>query len=124
MKKTLAFLISLTLLFAVTACSNGTESSNNTEESKIVPEAELVITATNYQFDQKEYHLKKDIPVKIIFKNDEGNHGILVPGLKLQLNGKNDSKIIVPAKSGEYEMSCSVMCGTGHGTMTAKIIVD
>lgn len=124
MKKILAFMIGFTLLFAISACSNGAESSNNTEESKIVPEAELVITATNYQFDQKEYHLKKDVPVKITFKNNEGNHGLLVPGLKLQLDGKKDSKVIVPAKSGEYEMSCSIMCGAGHGTMTAKIIVD
>ncbi|GGH13904.1 cupredoxin domain-containing protein [Paenibacillus segetis] len=124
MKKILAFMLTLTFLLAISACSSGTESNNNAEENKIVPETELVITATNYQFDQNEYHLKKDVPVKITFKNDEGNHGILIPGLKVQLDGKNDSKVIVPTKSGEYEMSCAIMCGTGHGTMTAKIIVD
>lgn len=125
MRKTLAFMIGLTFLFIISACnSNGSQASNNTSESNVIPEAELVITATDYKFDQTEYHLKKDVPVKIIFKNEEGNHGLLIPGLKLQLDRQNDTKVITPTKSGKYEISCSIMCGTGHGTMISTIIVE
>ncbi len=124
MKKAIAFLVSSILLLVLAACGSGSGSGSNAEVSNVEPEAELVIEATNYKFDQAEYHLKKDVPVKIIFKNAEGNHGMLVPGLKLQLSGKKDSAVIIPKESGEFELSCSVMCGAGHSTMISKIIVD
>lgn len=125
MKKSIAIVATSVLLLLVTACSSGgAAKTNGTAESTITPEAELVIEASNYQFDQAEYHLKKDVPVKITFKNVSGNHGILVPGLKLQLDGKNDSTVIIPTEAGEFEMACSIMCGSGHGGMISKIIVE
>lgn len=126
MKKSIAIVASSVLLLLVTACSSGnaTESGGSTAESNLKPEAELVIEASNYQFDQTEYHLKKDVPVKIVFKNASGNHGVLIPGLKVQLDRKNDSAVIVPTETGEFEMSCSVMCGSGHSGMISKIIVE
>ncbi|MEF2966926.1 cytochrome C oxidase subunit II [Paenibacillus sp. M1] len=123
MKKTVAFLTFFLLLLALTACGNKSGSAGGTQ-TDLAPEAELVIEATNYQFDQAEYHLQKDVPVKITFKSAEGNHGMLVPGLKLQLDGKNDSAVILPKEAGEYELACSIMCGSGHGTMISKIIVE
>lgn len=122
MKKTVAFMLSSVLLLILAAC--GSESSGGSEVSNVKPEAELVIEATNYKFDQAEYHLKKDVPVKITFKNVEGNHGMLVPGLKLQLSGKKDSAVIIPKEAGEYEVACSIMCGSGHSSMISKIIVE
>ncbi|MFD1178494.1 cytochrome C oxidase subunit II [Paenibacillus puldeungensis] len=112
-------------MLTLAAC-NGEDSAKTTSagESNVKPEAELVIEASNYKFDQTEYHLKKDVPVKIVFKNASGNHGILVPGLKLELDQKDDSAVIVPKEAGEYEMACSVMCGAGHSGMIAKIIVE
>jgi cytochrome c oxidase subunit II len=125
-KKSIAIVASSVLLLLVTACSGGNaaDTGGSAAESNIKPEAELVIEASNYQFDQAEYHLKKDVPVKIIFKNASGNHGILVPGLKLQLDRKNDSAVIVPTEAGEFEVACSVMCGAGHSGMISKIIVE
>lgn len=123
MKKTFALLISSALLLILAACGSGS-GSNTSAEVSVQPEAELVIEATNYKFDQAEYHLKKDVPVKITFKNAEGNHGMLVPGLKLQLSGKKDSAVIIPKEAGEFEVACSIMCGSGHGTMISKIIVE
>lgn len=126
MKKSIAIVASSVLLLLVTACSSGnaTGSDGSATESNLKPEAELVIEASNYQFDQTEYHLKKDVPVKIVFKNASGNHGVLIPGLKVQLDRKNDSAVIVPTEVGEFEMSCSVMCGSGHSGMISKIIVE
>ncbi|RCX17440.1 cytochrome c oxidase subunit 2 [Fontibacillus phaseoli] len=123
-KKIVAFLMSSVLLLVLAACGSGSASNSSAEVSHVKPEAELVIEATNYTFDQNEYHLKKDVPVKITFKSSEGNHGMLVPGLKLQLKGKEDSAVIIPKETGEFELSCSVMCGTGHSAMISKIIVE
>ncbi|MBA9085009.1 cytochrome c oxidase subunit 2 [Fontibacillus solani] len=123
MRKTFAFLICSVLLVILSACGTSSQGSSGALTG-VKPEAELVIEATNFQFDQAEYHLKKDVPVEITFKNAEGNHGILIPGLKLQLSGKNNSAVIIPTEAGEYEVSCSIMCGTGHGTMISKIIVE
>lgn len=115
MKKGIALFASAIMLLVLSACGGGSSAGNGSAaESNIQPEAELVIEASNYQFDQAEYHLKKDVPVKIVFKNASGNHGVLVPGLKLQLDRKNDSAVIIPKEAGEFEMSCSVMCGSGH----------
>lgn len=126
--KRVAILLSIVFVIALTACSNSSKdtASNNSNESKpeIEAETELIITATNYSFDQEEYHLKKGVPVKIIFKNDSGNHGILIPEFELQLNGKKSSKVIVPEEAGTFEMTCSIMCGSGHSGMNAKIIVE
>lgn len=102
-------------VIALTACGNSNDSAAgnaNTSEPEIEAETELTITATNYSFDQEEYHLKKGVPVKIIFKNDSGNHGILIPEFELQLNSKKSSKVIVPEEAGTFEMTCSIMCGS------------
>lgn len=123
MKKKIALLISSFILLILAACGNASNSSSSAQEN-VKPEAELVIKATNFEFDQQEYRVKKDVPLQITFENVEGNHGILIPGLSLQLSGKKTSAVVIPSKAGEYEVSCSIMCGAGHGTMVSKIIVE
>ncbi|MNH79338.1 Alternative cytochrome c oxidase subunit 2 [compost metagenome] len=124
MKKTIALLLSAMLLLILSACG-GTQANNNSAgESNVTPKAELVIKATNYQFDQQVYHLKKDVPVKIVFKNESGNHGVIIPKLNLQLDSEHESAVVTPTEAGEFDISCSVMCGTGHSQMIAKIVVE
>ncbi|GAB6988356.1 cupredoxin domain-containing protein [Paenibacillus pini] len=127
MKKTLGFMISCMLLFVLSACgstNDKTTADSGVTETGVAPSEELVIKATNYAFDKQEYHLKKGVPVKITFDNAEGNHGVLIPGLELQLDREHPSKVVTPNKAGEFELACSVFCGTGHTAMLAKVIVD
>ncbi|MGN7358301.1 cytochrome C oxidase subunit II [Paenibacillus sp. SAF-054] len=129
MKKSLAFILSCMLLLALTACGeknkeDASTASSGVSDTGVAPSEELVITATNYAFDKQEYHLKKGVPVKITFDNKEGNHGVLIPGLELQLDNKNKSQVVTPQKAGTFEMTCSVFCGSGHTAMLAKVIVD
>lgn len=123
MRKAIALLMLCVLLTLASACSSSSNSAASTE-AQVKPEAELIIEAVNYEFDQKEYHVKKDVPVQITFKNVEGNHGILIPGLRVQLSGKEDSVVIIPKEAGSYEIACSIMCGSGHGTMVSTLIVE
>ncbi|AOZ92086.1 cupredoxin domain-containing protein [Paenibacillus crassostreae] len=129
MRKALVFIMSCVLLIALTACGGGKETSTNSSndavtDTGIAPAEEIVIKAVNYNFDQQEYHIKKGVPVKIVFENEEGNHGVMIPGLNLQLSTKKASAVITPNETGEYEIICSVFCGTGHGGMVSKLIVE
>jgi len=127
MKKGITWLAACMLILVLTACGGAkqsTESGSNGSDAEVTASEELVIKASNYEFDQPEYHLKKGVPVNIVYENVNGNHGMLVPELNLQLDTKNSSKVITPDKVGEFEMSCSVFCGSGHSSMISKIIVE
>lgn len=128
MRKALANMVACFLILTLAACGGNNENAaptdNGLTETGVAPSEELVIKATNYSFDQKEYHLKKGVPVKIIFDNVEGNHGVLIPGLDLHLDQENSSKVITPDKAGKFEISCAIFCGAGHTSMISEIIVE
>ncbi|WP_410512169.1 cytochrome C oxidase subunit II [Paenibacillus sp. BR2-3] len=130
MKRKFLIFLSIISVLILSACSDNSNTNENPGNSSgitdtgVAPQEELIIKATNYSFDQKEYHLKKGVPVKIIFENESGNHGILIPEFKLQLNRENSSQVLVPEEAGTFEMSCAIMCGSGHSRMVAKIIVE
>ncbi|PJN49805.1 hypothetical protein PAEAM_54160 [Paenibacillus sp. GM1FR] len=129
MKKGITWFAACMLILVLTACGGAKQSaesgSNGSDaDAGVTASEELVIKASNYEFDQPEYHLKKGVPVNIVYENENGNHGMLVPELNLQLDIKNSSKVITPDKVGEFEMSCSVFCGSGHSSMISKIIVE
>ncbi|PYE52673.1 cytochrome C oxidase subunit II [Paenibacillus barcinonensis] len=124
MKKGMAWLAACMLILVLVACGNANNSNSEASEPEVEASEQLVIKASNYEFDQPEYRIKKGVPVKIVYENVNGNHGILVPELNLQLDTRKNSKVITPDKAGEFEMSCSVFCGSGHSSMISKIIVE
>ncbi|MBR2566435.1 MAG: cytochrome C oxidase subunit II [Paenibacillus sp.] len=122
MKKGMTWLAACMLILVLAAC--GSTKGSEASEPEATASEQLVIKASNYEFDQPEYRLKKGVPVKIVYENVNGNHGLLVPELNLQLDTQKSSKVITPDKTGEFEMSCSVFCGSGHSSMISKIIVE
>ncbi len=122
MKKGITWLVACMLILVLAAC--GSSKDSEASEPEVTASEQLVIKASNYKFDQPEYRLKKGVPVKIVYENVNGNHGLLVPEFNLRLDTQKSSKVIVPDKVGEFEMSCSVFCGSGHSSMISKIIVE
>ncbi|MDT0121819.1 cytochrome c oxidase subunit II [Paenibacillus sp. RRE4] len=122
MKKGVIWLAALMFILVLAAC--GSPKDSGASEPEVTATEQLVIKASNYEFDQPEYRLKKGVPVKIVYENVNGNHGLLVPEFNLRLDTQTSSKVIVPDKVGEFEMSCSVFCGKGHSSMISKIIVE
>ncbi|MDR0268809.1 MAG: cupredoxin domain-containing protein [Paenibacillus sp.] len=128
MKKAIAFALSCMLLLVLSACGGGkndvSTASSGVSDTGVTPSEELIIKAKNFAFDKQEYHLKKGVPIKITLKNEDGIHGVLIPGLELNLDNNQKSQVVTPDKAGTFEISCSVMCGAGHSNMLAKVIVD
>ncbi|RKN86721.1 cupredoxin domain-containing protein [Paenibacillus ginsengarvi] len=85
---------------------------------------QLKITASNFQFDQPEYKVKKGETLQVVLKNKEGTHGIDIAKLGITLGGKDMSKEVTFNEAGTFEIVCSVPCGAGHVNMKAKLIVE
>jgi cytochrome c oxidase subunit 2 len=84
----------------------------------------LKIEATNFQFDQPEYHVKAGSTMKVTLKNVEGVHGVEIQGLGVTLDSNNPSKEVTFDKPGTYPIRCAVLCGPGHNDMVSKLIVE
>ncbi|WP_199615597.1 cupredoxin domain-containing protein [Paenibacillus alkalitolerans] len=132
MKKLLMLLLAVTLVGALTACGGGQPSSGEAAEDTAAAEGEgaegsgatvdVNVTATDFKFDQPEYRVKAGDTVNLTFASSQGNHGLKINGLEIEL-ADGQSSTFTPDK-GEYELECSIMCGTGHKDMVAKLIVE
>ncbi|TJY41168.1 cytochrome C oxidase subunit II [Cohnella pontilimi] len=109
------------LVLALAACGGKDKSASSVDEQPA--KAEVVIKASNWKFDQAEYIVPKDTPVKIILENTEGAHGIKVTGTDINL-GPGKQSTVVTLKAGTYDFRCSIMCGSGHAGMVSKLIVQ
>ncbi|MDG0808731.1 hypothetical protein [Cohnella rhizosphaerae] len=86
-KKIAAALVALALTGALAAC--GAKNDENAGQETAVASQDLIIRATNWQFDQAEYKVPKDTPIRYTLENEQGAHGIEIEkaGVKLS-NGK------------------------------------
>lgn len=133
MKKLWMLLLAITLIGALTACGGNTEQASSGETDTAVSDddvdsaatgatVDLAIDAKDFEFDQAEYRVKAGETVSLTFTSSEGMHGLQVNGLDIEiLDGQSTTFV---AETGEYEIVCSVMCGTGHDEMKAKLIVE
>ncbi|MBH5317341.1 cupredoxin domain-containing protein [Paenibacillus sp. GSMTC-2017] len=132
MKKWLAFASILGLALVIAACgANGKESNTagngagNKEAVETGSEStsEVVITASDWEFDQQEYKIKAGENVDLTLKSVGSIHGVSI--LKSDYSIKNNKTISVKFdEPGTYDMICSIPCGAGHRLMKAKLIVE
>ncbi|WP_169089572.1 cupredoxin domain-containing protein [Paenibacillus sp. PL91] len=111
------------LLTACGASKNEEAQSGPSEESKKIAN-EVVITATNWEFDKAEYRIKKGEAVKLTLESGSGVHGIAFEDLEIKELRSGDSKVVTINEAGTYEFFCNRMCGSGHSNMKAKLIVE
>lgn len=95
-------------------------------QEEVLPEGQelLKITATNFEFNEKEYHVKAGTTYTIKFSNELGKHGAEIKGLDINLTETNPTIEYTFDKPGTYELICSIMCGQGHAEMKSVIIVS
>ncbi len=111
-------LLSLVLL---PACGGADEQS--AEPTKPAGNEQVLdISATNFEFNEKEYTVKAGQPVKISFASKQGVHAIQIGGTDISLDDGDSETVTLQA--GEYNIICSIPCGSGHAQMVSKLIVS
>ncbi|MBJ6363871.1 cupredoxin domain-containing protein [Paenibacillus sp. GCM10012307] len=123
-KKLFFFSAIIAMMLVLAACGNKAgEQANNSSAAEDTAGQAIVISAKNYEFDQKEYRVKKGEPVKISLKNTSGTHGIEISNLNIKVTQKKPQTVTIN-EPGTYEIHCNIPCGSGHANMKATLIVE
>lgn len=131
MKKSFVLAVAIALVFALSACGTkeqaapaSTPPAGNSTPAAGGAAADVKLVAKNFEFDQKEYKVKKGQTVNISLENKEGIHGIEIKGLKVKLDNNAKTATFNADKEGSYDIICTIPCGAGHVNMKAKLIVE
>jgi cytochrome c oxidase subunit 2 len=135
MKKWLAFAFVLVMVAIVAACgSNAGEKSGGNIGSELkggdlsadssAATSEVVITASNWKFDQEEYKIKSGDTVNLTLKSAGGSHGVLILKSGYDQIGNDETLAVKFDEPGTYDIICSVPCGNGHRTMKSKLVIE
>ena len=65
--------------------------------------------------------------VELTIESDDVQHGLSVPGLKIDESVKQGEPVVVrfiAPEVGNYVMRCNILCGRGHDEMKGKIVVE
>lgn len=109
---------------------------SNIEESRADSQV-IVVTAQQFawDFDYKglgidnagELHLVKDRPYRFLIKSKDVIHAFWVPEFRVKKDavpGMTTSTRVTPTRTGEYDLVCAELCGLGHSTMKARVVVE
>lgn len=133
-KKLLYLVLTITALALVLALSACGKNTNNNGGTNVTPSPtavgggagqtkDITVSATNFEFDQKDIKLKVGDTVKLTLKNVNGNHGLQIPGLNVNINNGETATFTV-TEAGVFDYNCSIQCGAGHKDMVGKITVS
>lgn len=91
-----------------------------------MPKKEISIIAKQYEFIPNKIEVEKGMPVKLYLTSVDVDHGIFIDAFKVNQKiekGKVSVVEFTPNKTGEFEIGCSVFCGSGHMGMKGRLIV-
>jgi cytochrome c oxidase subunit 2 len=74
-----------------------------------------------------ELHLQIDKPVEFLLRSIDVIHNFYVPEFRAKMDmvpGLITYYWVTPTKTGEYEILCAELCGTGHYAMLGTVIVE
>jgi cytochrome c oxidase subunit 2 len=130
MKKFISYILATTLLLSLTACGGGNGNNNTAKlNTKLVETADakgaskLHITGKNWKWDKTTYTVKANQPVTITLSNKLGYHVVKIDKTGVEVSMDKPQTFLFK-KAGTYTIRCGVICGAGHQTMTAKLIVE
>lgn len=127
MKKWLVLALVTALTVVLMACGS-TSNSNGKGDSITVSDEEivsgsLVITASNWEFDKEYYAIRAGEAVELTVDSIDGVHGIDITNTPYSHIVNNKTTTITIKEPGTYEVRCSIPCGSGHRSMTTKLVV-
>ncbi|MBI4177107.1 MAG: cupredoxin domain-containing protein [Candidatus Aenigmarchaeota archaeon] len=88
---------------------------------------EIQMTASQWKFEPSEITVNQGDTVRLEIKNIDVAHGFSLSefGISKQLPAGATTTVEFAAnKKGTFTFFCSVFCGSGHGGMTGKLVVQ
>jgi|GEM_PF-4132003 len=92
-----------------------------------MPDVTISINSRSYAFEPTEIRVKKGQKVCLKLISQDVEHGIMIEDYHVYLHGQKDKPGEVQFtadRKGEFSFICHQVCGTGHGEMKGKFIVD
>ncbi|HXW09701.1 MAG TPA: c-type cytochrome [Steroidobacteraceae bacterium] len=77
--------------------------------------------------DGAELHLPLDRPVKLLLRSKDVLHDFTVPEFRVKMDlvpGMITYMWLTPTRTGQFEILCEELCGTGHFAMRGRVVVD
>lgn len=84
------------------------------------------LEASQFKFSPNTIVVNKNDIVRLVTTSKDVTHGVYIKDYAINVPvSKKEKKIIefVATKTGEFNIHCSVYCGTGHSQMHGKLIV-
>ncbi|MFA6148425.1 MAG: cytochrome c oxidase subunit II [bacterium] len=98
-------------------------------------ETEVYVNARQWMYEIKypdgrtainEIRVPAGKPVKFVLSASDVIHGFYLPDFRVKMDaipGRTTTLRVQPDRPGEYQIFCTVYCGTGHSNMMARLIV-
>ena len=77
--------------------------------------------------DSNEVRLPVNQPVRVLLRSKDVLHDFAVPQFRVKMDmvpGMETYVWFEPTRTGEFELLCEELCGTGHHTMRGKVIIE
>ncbi|MFC4099539.1 cupredoxin domain-containing protein [Paenibacillus xanthanilyticus] len=116
-------LAAIVLVLAACGSNNNAQETSSAVEEPATAASEIVIKASNWEFDQAEYKIKKGEATKISVETKSGIHGIEIQDLGVKIQA-GDDKVVTINEPGTYTFFCNIQCGGGHSKMKSTIVVE
>lgn len=104
------------------------QTKANTQEVKITGQQFAWIFSYQAQnFKAGELHLVKDTPYHFKLQAKDVLHSFWVPQFRMKKDavpGLTTDVRVTPTRYGKYTLVCTELCGLGHSTMRAPIVVE
>lgn len=84
-------------------------------------------SADDVVVEADDLHLQLGKPVKMLLRSIDVLHDFYVPEFRAKMDlipGTVTYFWITPTRTGEFEILCAELCGTGHGFMRGIVLVD
>ncbi|MCR4413346.1 MAG: cytochrome c oxidase subunit II [Thermoguttaceae bacterium] len=95
---------------------------------------EILVTAQKWKwtfrypngYEDPELHVPVDEPVRLVMQSQDVIHSLFIPAFRLKMDvvpGRYTTTWFRAIAPGEYDLTCTEYCGTGHSDMVTKVVV-
>ena len=109
-------------LFALFALTARAQDAVSTSEPRTI-----AVAAKRFEFSPSTITLKKGETVRLVVTSEDVTHGLFLRPLKIDLDlpaGEAQTVTVTPREAGTFTAICHHFCGSGHGGMKLKVVVE